>query len=78
MNFSLENSPLSEALVIECVVIYWTRYKNIIFIKWMHFSGTSLSGHLCQKDTSLLRTLNCSPKLVMSIHFDLHNQDASQ
>jgi hypothetical protein len=31
---------------------------------------TSLSGHLCQEDTS-----NICPKLVISIHFDLCNLD---
>jgi hypothetical protein len=42
------------------------------------YSGTSLSGHLCQEDTSLLRTPMSSPLLVISIHVDLRNQDTSQ
>jgi hypothetical protein len=44
----------------------------------VHYSGTSLSGHLCQEDTSLLRTQNFSPKLVISIQFDLCNWDTPQ
>jgi hypothetical protein len=35
------------------------------------------SGHLCQEDTFLLRTPMFSPKLVISIQCDLHNQDTS-
>jgi hypothetical protein len=42
------------------------------------YSGPSLSGHLCQQDTSVLRTPMFSPKFVISIHFDLCNQDTSQ
>jgi hypothetical protein len=42
------------------------------------YTGTSLSGHLCQEDISPLRTPHYSPKLVISmIHFDLYNQDTS-
>jgi hypothetical protein len=36
------------------------------------------SEHLCQEDTSLLRTPKFSPKLVISIHFDLYDQDTTQ
>jgi hypothetical protein len=36
------------------------------------------SRHLSQQDTTLLRTPTFSPKMVISIHFYLCNQDTSQ
>ncbi len=45
-------------------------FGQIGFIGYM-YSGTSLRGHLSIKDTS------SGPKLVVSIQFDLSNQDTS-
>jgi hypothetical protein len=42
-----------------------------------YYNGTSLCGQLCQEATSLSRTEKFSNKLVITIQFDLCNQDTS-
>jgi hypothetical protein len=46
--------------------------------KQTKYSGTYLSRHLCQVDTSLLRTPIFSPTLVNFHSFDIRNPDTSK
>jgi hypothetical protein len=41
----------------------------------MDYFWSVLYMYFCQEDTSLLGTPTFNPKLVISVHFDLYNQD---